>query len=750
MTTIEERERKLLEDFVGENKLFLAPDPEIMANHDIEDATGRELLAKVAVSDPRLLSLVRSKLLAGTNEAFEMASQTGACPGARWGDLVTCVFTAEGDLAISSDGGILYFSVLTQHAVKFIKKYWENDPTVGVRKGDAFTHNDARYGNIHNTDQSMILPIFHDGELVAWVGCITHVGENGSIEPGGMPITAETPYDEGLKMPPVKIAENYQLKRDLVTFLQNSVRDPKLELEDMKSKLYACMRLEERLGDTISEFGLDAVISVLRRTLEETKDEVKRRLTEWPEGTTRFVAFSDGTLRENVLLKINLEMTKKGDELTLDFRGSSPQFTNRSNNSQAASLKGMLAQLFLGYTWPDLPRNQAMFAPIKVVLDEKSILNASDDVPNAQSMMSFFFGFSAGQVTSAKFLYSAKNRYTKILAPWYNMIQCLIYGGVTQHNEMVGNLCADLNGMGGGARDGLDGENSLALASCAMSDLGEQELSEEENPFIQIVSKKLMKDNQSFGKYRGGMGYQMMVASRESPFWGFMACCVGSKFPTIGGLFGGYACPTYPLAKVKNVNVFDVLRDDPDKFRWTIEEVMNEQPFVGGKYSTHHMGLAYEQAKDGELYMVTQGSGGGYGDVLERDPTMVMKDLEEELVSDWTVKNIYAVVYDPETFTVDVAATEQARQAERENRKRRGVPYHKFVKEWVRDAPPADLPFFGSWSDRTILFAGGYAGQPHVTMAADSIQPVMMPQPREVKIAELEAEIESLKARVGK
>jgi acetone carboxylase alpha subunit len=750
MSVTEERERKLIEDFVGGRKLFLGPDPEIMSNHDIAVPTERELRAKEVVSDPHLLNLIRSKLLAGTNEAFEMSSQTGACPGARWGDSITCIFTAEGDLAISADGGILIFSVLTQHAVKFIKKYWENDPTVGVREGDAFTHNDARYGNIHNTDQSMMMPIFHEGKLIAWVGCITHVGENGSIEPGGMPITAESPYDEGLRMPPIKIAEDYELKRDLVTFLQNSVRDPKLQVEDMKSKFYACMRLKQRLEDTLSEFGVDAIISVLRRTLEETKAEVQRRITEWPEGTTRSVAFSDGTLRENALLKINLEMTKKGEELILDFRGSSPQFANRSINTQAASLKGMLAQLFLGYIWPDLPRNQAMLAPIKIVLDDKSLLNASDDVPNAQSMMSFFFGYSAGQVNAAKFLYSAQHRYTMILAPWYNMIQCIIYGGITQHSEFVGNLCADLNGMGGGARDGLDGENSIALASCAMSDLGEQELSEEENPFIQIVSKKLMKDNQAFGKYRGGMGYQMMVASRESPFWGFMTCCVGSKFPTISGLFGGYACPAYPLAKVKNVNVFDVLRDDPDSFRWTTEEIMNEQPFKDAQYSTQHMGLAYEQAMDGEIYMVTQGSGGGYGDVLERDPAMVMKDLEDELVSDWTATNIYHVVYDRETFTIDVAATDRARQSERESRKKRGVPFKEFVAKWVTDAPAADLPFYGSWDDPTVLFAGGFAGQPHVTMAANAIEPIMLPNPREVEIARLKAEIESLNARVVK
>jgi len=68
-----------------------------------------------------------------------------------------------------------------------------NDPTVGVREGDGFIHNDSRYGNVHNTDQSMILPIFWDGKLVCWVASTVHEGENGAIEPGGCPLWPKPP-----------------------------------------------------------------------------------------------------------------------------------------------------------------------------------------------------------------------------------------------------------------------------------------------------------------------------------------------------------------------------------------------------------------------------------------------------------------------------------------------------------------------------------------------------------------------------
>ena len=139
-----------------------------------------------------------------------------------------------------------------------------------------------------------------------------------------MPSKAESPYDEGLKMSPIKVGENYQFRRDLMTFLQNSVREPKLQLEGMKSKLYAAMRMKARIEEGSAEYGVETVIACLRRTLTDTAEEVRRRLRTWPNGTVRQNVFPDGTLRENCLVKICLEMTKKDDELILDFRGSAP------------------------------------------------------------------------------------------------------------------------------------------------------------------------------------------------------------------------------------------------------------------------------------------------------------------------------------------------------------------------------------------------------------------------------------------
>jgi acetone carboxylase alpha subunit len=268
-------------------------------------------------------------------------------------------------------------------------------------------------------------------------------------------------------------------------------------------------------------------------------------------------------------------------------------------------------------------------------------------------------------------------------------------------------------------------------------------------PLMQLTSKKIKRDNQAFGKFRGGMGYEMAAAHRGTALWGFATVSHGSKFSSAPGVFGGYGCAAYPLAKIKGVNVFDVMGTSPDLWAFDFETLMNERPLPGGRYSTHHMGMGFELADEGELYMICQGSGGGYGDVLERDPEAVMADLEADYISHWTAREIYFVVYDEQTLAVDAEATAAARAAEREARKQRGIPYAEFVQGWVTPEPPRHLPYYGSWGDdNEVIHATAWStlGPVRVSGPMGSLPPIYLPDPKDVRIAQLEARLSELEA----
>ncbi len=739
----EVEEQGLLDKFLAEQNLFLGPDPAIMRDHSFGPRTSYENTVLSRPLDLHKLSHVRGLINSALDESYVMVEQMGAAPGAKWGDLVTAIFTPSGDLSMIAPHGIIAFASCCHYPIKFIIKNFVDDPTVGVRDGDGFIHNDARYGGIHNTDQSMMIPVYWQGELVCWVSSTIHEGENGATEPGGMPAAAESKYDEGLKMSPFKIVENFKIKRDLLTFLQNSVRDPKLQLEDMKVKLHAVLRLRERVMSILTQHGRDAFAATMRKNLEDVGDEVRRRIRELPDGTTRVLAFMDSTLRENAMQKIGMTVTVKGDRMTFDFRGCSPQFLNRAVNTNIASFKAALVTGLLQNVWPDLPHTMGILSPIEILSDPGSLIDAVPDAPQAMSLMPLFKACVLPTTTMAKLSYGLPNRYTAILAPQYDQAATFIYGGLTQHGDVTGNFCADINGNGQGARSDRDGEHSLAPVFGFMCDTGEHEIAEEDTPIVRLGAQVLAKDRVGFGKYRGGLGYEQIATVRDSNMWGFMTGCEGSKFSSTQGLFGGYSSPVYQLCKIKNFNVFDVLRDNPKQVDFDMLALMNNQS-LPGTYSVHDMGMTFELCQEGELYMICQGTGGGYGDVLEREPDAVMRDVAEDLISPATARIIYHVVFDEATLTLDRDLTDAARADERLARIARGKPFDEFCAGWVTPEPPIDIPYFGSWDDPSQIYAG-LPGDRIRTTAAEQTG-VFMPNPKDLRIAELEAEIARMKA----
>lgn len=725
-----------LQAFIAANVAFLGPDPEIMRDHRMAPRSAQEERVLAGAGQDYLFDEIRAFLQGALDDNFEITENMIVAPAARFGDMTTAIFTAAGDHAMASSKGVIGFCSCLHYPIRFVLKNYRDDPQVGVRAGDCFMFNDSFYGGLHPPDQSSFMPVYHQGTLVAWVACGLHQGEDGAKEPGGMGPAMESPYDEGLKMPPFKIGENYKPKTDLLTFLQNSVRDPRMLGADIKTRMSTCIRIEEAIGRAIERYGVDAVVGALRQNIEYVAREVRRRILEMPEGTIRAQAYLDSTMREDVLLRMLLAVTVKDGVMTFDFRGAAPQIANRPINAPYTTQKILLAMALLCFVWPDLPRLNAVLEPIEFITDRNSIVDAAREVPTALNMQVLFKGITLAHLAAAKFYFCCRRQYGKVIAPWFNQPVSFIYGGITQNKELTGNLCSDLNGMPGGAHCDDDGEHSITPNFAAMTDCGETEHTELDLPFMQVISKRFATDNIGFGKFRSGAGYQTSASMRGSPLWGFSAIAGGSKYSSVPGLFGGYGSPAYPVAKIKKVNIFEELEKDPTLFQADIATLMNERPFKDAEYSTHRGAIPFELCSEGELYLMSQGAGGGYGDVLDREPQRVITDLEEGLISEWAARQIFHVVYDPRTLAVDAEATDQARRREREARIARGRPYDEFVQDWVTEAPPAGIPYYGGWGDDLdCIHAGGLKGKP------GEFAMHMLPDPKDLRIAELERQL---------
>ena len=724
--TDEESVVEEMTEFLEGRTMFDGPDRDLMLDHKMEARSNREERALAKLEDDEVTRMVvQNRLQSISDEAMEMSMSIAASPSVRWGDLVCGVMTREGDMAVASSAGVLLFLAMQSAPIKRIMRKWREEDDYEINEGDIFHHNDARYGQIHNTDLSTYMPVFDDGELIAWVCIVCHEGEIGATEAAGMPADAESPYDEGLKIQPMKIGTDYEIDEELVTFFQNSVRDKKMMKADHQMRLAVAMRMLERVDNVIEEYDADAIVGSLRHSLETAEQEARSRIENIPDGTYSTTNFVDSNLKDDLLMKVPCELTVHGDEMTLSFEGAAPAFADRATNSQLASLKGQLVQTFVSFLWPDMLTSQAVLEPINFEADSGSIVDPPEEVPNAQSMQTFFDGHAIVErvlqfSTYGQFVEGNDAKMTDVHANHYTNINAIGYGGFTQHGDQVGNVLTDLNAAPGGARWNRDGLHSQTSPALSMGDTGEGELYEEEYPLVLFSRNRLTTDIEGFGKYRGGHGHHQVLSHKDTPFWAWQMMGTGSRFPRSWGLFGGYGGPVYPTAKIQGSDLFKDMQERPEDLEYEIQGIMKNKPF-DGEYSTWDLGRQTDIAAEGEIFLLTQGAGGGLGDPLERDPDAVADDLEEGLITEWTAENIYAVSYDEETKQPDEAETESLREDEKKRRLEEGVPYDEFIEEWQTESPPDHLPYFGSWDNKSEIYRG-----PNMTMPADSIQPVTM------------------------
>ena len=155
--------------------------------------------AKIAQGDYEIGVQVTNDILDEAMEVFVRASRSYFGVS---GDSMVALFTAGGDLINASCGTYLH-AIIQPIVIKFILKYYEQNP--GIRDGDIWYTNDALYGGIHNPDQVALMPIFYKGQLLGWGTAALHTTETGAIEPGGMPVSAKSRFEEGLNLPPIKI-----------------------------------------------------------------------------------------------------------------------------------------------------------------------------------------------------------------------------------------------------------------------------------------------------------------------------------------------------------------------------------------------------------------------------------------------------------------------------------------------------------------------------------------------------------------
>jgi len=493
-----------------------------------------------------------------------------------------------------------------------------------LRPGDVILLNDSYRGGTHLNDVTMLYPLFDGDELIIFPAVRAHWSDVGGGAPGSYSGLNTNIYQEGVRIPPIKIVEEGRLNRAAMALLLNNMRLPEDRRGDFNASLGACRIAESRIRRLLAKYGRKTVLDCITLNLDRSERRLRARIATLPRGEyvyEDYLEFYQEGGFDPVLMRLTL--TIAGDEIVADFAGSSPQVPGVVNSTLATTGAGVLVAV-KAVLDPEGPINHGTFRPIRLLAPEASIVDVKLDAPAG----------AHGEVR--------KRAVSVMLGALAQVVPELVSGdlcGTSFPNAMggrderrqrdyvyyeapAGGNGAFLEGDGASAWGNIDFGNVRTIQSAEALESGMP---------LHVERSELRCDSGGEGTTRGGLGLrrELRLLEGESRY---SVLSDRAVLPPFGVAGAGPAAPV----KVS-------LRRDG-------AEVDFATP---GKVT----GVAI---RAGDIVVMESAGGGGYGDPLAREPDRVRDDVLAGYVSPDRARLGYGVVLAP-SGEVDVAATQAER-----------------------------------------------------------------------------------------
>ncbi len=574
--------------------------------------------------DPILVSVLQRRFKSITEEMGLTLLRTTRSPilnEAR--DFVTGLYDHAGRMLEQTE----YIPVLAfalQPVCKYIIDYFGHE----IFPGDVIIHNDVFSQGNQNADVAIFMPIFHDGQLIAWSACKGHQADIGGAVAGGYNPEAREVWQEAFRIPPVKIYEQGIFRKDVWNLIFANIRYKIVE-EDIKAEIGGCVVGERGIRGLVDRYGMETFQVHVEHLFESTERMMRKEIEAIPDGTYHGESFIfyDG-FHEGSRFKINLTITVQGSDIFFDYAGTDPQTEGFVNAPFGASASAIMLT-FLMLVNPDIPHNDGILRPIHITIPEGTFLNAR--FPAATT-----FGNSiTGPHSDAIFLAMAEALPEKVTASWNRMLAFTAVGKDPRmgNRPYVDILFNALKG-GSGATHGVDGYDHIGLINCAGGILAQDpEMFEIHDPHF-LIKHEYVRDSAGAGRWRGGLGVETRFRFDGEETRGVVFGDGVDEEARAFGLFGG---------KAGSINRIELIHPDGKVYVPKSKEVIPSIP-------------------TGTLFHEIVGGGGGYGDPHLRPIEKVLDDVMNEFVSAEKAVQDYGVVIDPETLEVDEQATQKLRR----------------------------------------------------------------------------------------
>jgi N-methylhydantoinase B len=589
------------------------------------DATGVDI-------DPTTMAVLRRSLINVVNEMGTTLAKVAYSPVISEGrDFAAALFDREGHLVACGDHDLTGLLGTLEPTLELIFKTFGEDE---LREGDIICCNSTHEAGNHLNDVRMVKPVFADGRLAAFVADIGHWTDIGGATPGSINPLARDAFAEGLRMTPVKFVDAGVVRRDVIDMVLANVRMPYESNGDVWAQMRALDAGESRLNSLVDRYGGDTVLAMFDVMQKHAHAIFCEEITAMSDGVAEFEDFidSDPLDPEQRPVKVALKLTKKGDRLTFDFTGSDPQPKAGVGSTRPLTQSGVYVALL--NLFHDIPFNHGFSRNLEIITESGSAVHVA--FPNPVS------GCAAGgfeKVIACVLNCVGQLAPSKRVGSTYNLINATVGGVDPRFDRPYVMYMWNEGGFGGGPdRDGGDAPTMAMYATGSMNQ--PIEVHERFGPVV-YTEMEIAQDSAGPGTWRGCPGIRHSYRL--------------SHGDAVVGVFG-----------------------DRKKFKpWGVEggqdgsgQDVHVNPGTPGERSLG-MSASDEPVVAGDVVQVLSSGGGGYGDPLDRDPALVLRDVELEFVSLGAAYDVYGVVLaevDPPRipWRVDEQATAERRAAMRE------------------------------------------------------------------------------------
>lgn len=608
-----------------------------------------EHLERPLAVDPVTFEIVRHKLEAVNEEQAIALKDVSVSPiVTAASDFNNALYTADGRLA-SMGPQVVFHSGAMPVALRHVMEAF---PPEEIDEGDMFVLNDPFFGAVHHPDVSLVAPIFHAGELLAWAGVAAHQVDMGGMSVGSISARATEKQQEGLMMPPMKLIEAGRLRADLWRLILNMTRQPQMVGLDLRGFIASNAVARVRVGELVERYGAATLTTVMEELIRYSERRMRERLRSLPDGEFRTRGFLDHDGRENRVYPTDVRLEKDGDVLRFDMRDSSPQAPTYINCTE-----GALIGAIFGGTAPILgagiPWNQGILNALEVIAPEGLIVNARR--PAATGAATIGQGWTVMSVTShavSKLLAFSNELRRHSCAVTHGTFAALFSGDTNQHGEPYGTQLIDAQIGGGGASSVADGIDQSGAFVAPRPHIANVESNEMHGPML-FLYRSFFRDTGGDGAHRGGRAAGTAWTPHGVERLRNSVTAHGVEVPVSFGQFGGWPGVCNRQMIIRGTHVHDLYA--AGALPLDLEDVLAplDLAALGGELEMLEAKVPEFPLVPGDVLQYTWQGGGGYGDPLERDPALVERDIELGVVSRERAGAVYGVPGDREALRRD-------------------------------------------------------------------------------------------------